>query len=97
MKKSEKRRIGEARQAENLRQSIESGLKAQTQAHAIAAKRKATMEKIAQKKSAEKASNAMRALGESASRASKSMSELVTQMANEGDQIDLGDETTLAG
>jgi septal ring factor EnvC (AmiA/AmiB activator) len=52
MKKSEKRRIGEARQAENLKESLESGLRAQRQAHRAAAKRKETLEKIAAKESA---------------------------------------------
>lgn len=81
MKKSEKRRIGEARQAENLKESRESGLKAQRRAHEIAAKRKATMEKIATKENARQkkilAAGAMRLLGENASKSAKSIQEFV--------------------
>jgi hypothetical protein len=39
MRKSEKRKIGEARQAKFLEESIESGLKAQTQAHELRKKK----------------------------------------------------------
>jgi hypothetical protein len=82
MKKSEKRRIGEARQAEFAQQNREQGLKAQQQAHEIAAKRKATAEAIAQRKknaeNAKTASEKMKAVGFSATAAAKSMSDFVT-------------------
>jgi antirestriction protein len=107
MKKSEKRRIGEARQAELLKQSQESGLKAQQQAHEIAAKRKATLDKIAARKKAkedaEKAAKAMKTVGENASVAAKTISQFVNELTRndvEGDYpevLDMTDETAYSG
>jgi hypothetical protein len=82
MKKSEKRRIGEARQAEFAKENREAGLHAQRRAHEIAEKRKASLAKIAAKENARQkkviAAGAMRLLGENASKAAKSMQEFVT-------------------
>lgn len=92
MKKSEKRRIGEARQAEFAKQNLESGLTAQKQAHKIAAKRKATADKIkaakALKEAADKAKGAMRDAGEAASSAAKGMVTLVDAYSKHPDSDD---------
>lgn len=55
MKKSEKRKIGEERQARNRQESIESGLRAQRrdqERRALAAKKKAEAEEAEKKKAA---------------------------------------------
>lgn len=104
MNKKQKRELGEARQAAFLQQNIESGLKAQKQAHEIVAKRKATAEKIAKQKKlaedAKKAGEKMKQVGFSASTASKSINDLVEVMATEElledefpEVLDMTDET----
>lgn len=109
MKKSEKRRIGEAKQAQNLKDSIESGLKAQTNDRIARQERKAAIEKARLKKAnAEKAKNAMKKLGESfdkGSKASKELNKNLEEMANswvpEDEDyplvLDMTDETAHAG
>lgn len=88
MKKSEKRRIGEARQAEFAKESLESGLKAQQRAHEIAEKRKATLAKIAEKENLRQkavlARQAMRDVGTAASKATKNIDEFVRSHGDDG-------------
>lgn len=91
MKKSEKRRIGEARQAQFAKESRESGLKAQKQAHELAAERKAKKDKI---EAAKKAKAAMESMGNStkqAGRAGQSLGKTLQQMS-EMDQLAMGSD-----
>lgn len=98
MKKSEKRRIGEARQAENLRVSIESGLRAQRQAQELAEKRKKAAERAAAVRKAKVASEAMRAGMEKASKAGQRLSESLKEMTEEDypEVLDMTDETAFS-